>query len=260
MTPISDRANSDITLDDLIMVAPRFRAELDAARSKKSPKNGWYLYDSLNNLVHLDQLLKGEYRSITQLAGDATILDIGAADGELAVLLSRMGFVVDVIDHAPTNHNGLEGARILAELFTPQMRIMDINIDRYHIADALKSSQRFGLALFLGILYHLKNPYLAMEQLAGLTKYCIVSTRVARLAPDRTRDISDLPIAYLVDRYELNRDPTNFWIFTRSGLERLFARTGWRVVSSISVGDTRSSDPVSMDHDERVFALLESVG
>lgn len=245
------------TLDDLIAASNEFRYELRAVRKTTSPANGWYPYDTLSNLVHLDQLLQGDYRSFDFLTGELPVADIGAADGEFAFLLSRFGFQVDVFDNAPTNHNGLEGVRILSKHFAPNMKITDTDLDRHPISDALPSNQKYGLAIFLGILYHLKNPFLAMEQLAEVCHRCIISTRVTRLAPDRARDISDLSLAYLVDDFELNSDPTNFWIFTETGLGRLFARSGWKVVSSINVGDVSSSDPVSMNHDERIFALLE---
>lgn len=250
-------SQSTTTLDDLIAASDEFRSELRAVREATSPVVRWYPYDTLSNLVHLDQLLRGEYRSFDFLTGNLPVADIGAADGEFAFLLSRFGFHVDVFDHAPTNHNGLEGVRTLAKYFAPNMKITDVDLDRHPISDVLPSGQKYGLAIFLGILYHLKNPFLAMEQLAQICQRCIISTRVTRFAPDRARDISDLSLAYLVDDFELNGDPTNFWIFTETGLSRLFARSGWKVVSAVSVGDISSSDPVSMNHDERIFALLE---
>jgi len=249
---------TDLLLDDLIDAAKELRSDLEAIRRAESPPSGWYPYDSLNNLYHLDRLLEGEHRSITRLSGGLPIADIGAADGEMSFLLDRHGFEVDIIDNAPTNQNGLEGARLLARKLDADVRIIDTNIDRSIDGGLGGEGREYGLAIFLGILYHLKNPFLAMEQLAAKCRRCLVSTRITRLAPDRNREISDMSLAYLVDRTELNGDPTNFWIFTEVGLRRLFSRTGWRVVNAITVGDTKASDPISMDHDERFFALLEN--
>lgn len=249
---------NDVLLDDLIDAAKDLRLDMKAIRRAESPPSGWYPYDSLSNLQHLDRLLEGEHRSITRLSGGLPIADIGAADGEMSFLLDRLGFEVDIIDYSPTNANGLEGARLLAKRLGAEVRVIDTNIDRLIDGGFGGEGREYGLALFLGILYHLKNPFLAMEQLATNCRRCLISTRITRLAPDRIREISDLSLAYLVDRTELNSDPTNFWIFTEVGLRRLFSRTGWRVVSAIAVGDTKASDPISMDHDERFFALLEN--
>jgi hypothetical protein len=92
---------------------------------------------------------------------------------------------------------------------------------------------RYDLAVFLGILYHLKNPMYAMEHLARHTRYFVLSTRVARFFPSGRR---------------MPQDP----------LKRLFERTHWKVLEYGSAGDTAQSTPVGSEHDERVFCLLES--
>ena len=56
----------------------------------------------------------------------------------------------------------------------------------------------------------------------------------------------------------MNGDATNYWIFSRVGLERLVERAGWTVRESMNVGDTEASNTDSNDHDERMFMLLES--
>src|SRR5207248_2656499 len=99
----------------------------------------------------------------------------------------------------------------------------------------------FGLIFFLGILYHLKNPYFALEQLAKRTTHCLISTRVVQYLPDRRTRVSGGALAYLVDERECNDDPTNFWMFTEKGLRRILARTGWDVLDLITVGNTRRS-------------------
>ena len=50
-----------------------------------------------------------------------------------------------------------------------------------------------------------------------------------------------LPVGYLVGPTKLNDDPTNYWVFTPAGLERLVRRAGWEIVSTLNVGDTATS-------------------
>jgi hypothetical protein len=110
----------------------------------------------------------------------------------------------------------------------------------------------------LGILYHLKNPLYVLERLAMHTRYCVLSTRVARYFPNDQPMPQDQPIAYLLGAEELNRDDSNFWIFSHAGLKRLIERTHWKILGYASAGAVRHSTPVDPQRDERVFCLLES--
>ena len=89
-----------------------------------------------------------------------------------------------------------------------------------------------------------------------MTTRCFLSTRVAKRTSDG-QNLSPYPLAYLLAPQECNNDDTNFWIFTDEGLKRIADRTGWKVVSYITVGETKYSTPADPDHDERAFCLLE---
>ena len=117
--------------------------------------------------------------------------------------------------------------------------------------------EKYGLIFLLGILYHLKNPYYALETLSHITNNLIVSTRIAKYIKNGSR-ISDIPVAYLLAPNESNNDQTNYWIFSMKGLERIFDRTSWHITEIYSLGDTKNSNPADSNHDERAFALLES--
>ncbi|MHB8689892.1 MAG: methyltransferase domain-containing protein [Solirubrobacteraceae bacterium] len=216
----------------------------------------WYRYEILGNLGHLDALLHGDHRDLARLAAGLPVADIGAADGDLAFSLERVfGWDVDIVDNAPTNQNGLEGARALRVALGSNVGIHDIDLD----TQFQLPRERYGLVFFLGILYHLQNPYHALRQLAQRSDHCLLSTRVAHYAGSPATDISGLPIAYLVSPTETNNDSTNYWIFSRTGLDRIVSRAGWEVLERTYVGDVAASDPSSPDHDERAFMLLRSL-
>jgi len=118
------------------------------------------------------------------------------------------------------------------------------------------SGEKYDVIFLLGILYHLKNPFFVLESLARITKYCFVSTRIAKQTADGQR-LSPYPVAYLVGPQECNNDDTNFWIFSDGGLKRLIERTGWNVLSYVTIGDTINSTPADPDRDERAFCFLE---
>jgi SAM-dependent methyltransferase len=228
-----------------------FGAGLNETKRRLGPDFPWYPYGSLANFVHLKPILQDH--PLDALVAGGPVLDIGAADGEVAFFLESLGYTVAIVDHAPTNYNSLRGARMLADHMGSSVTIADVDLDSYFELPG----ETYDLVFFLGILYHLKNPFYAMEHLSRRARHILVSTRVARFAP-QGQPIRDIPVGYLVGPLESNNDATNFWIFSETGLKQLFTRSGWDVVSFHTVGDTATSDPARVDRDERAFALLRS--
>jgi tRNA (mo5U34)-methyltransferase len=242
-------------LDQLTARTPEQIERLRAARAALDGDFPWYPYDILGNVAHLDAMLSGEHRDLDALAEGLPVADIGAADGDLAFALEDIGgWEIDIVDNAATNMNGLRGARALRDQLGSSVQIYDIDLDRQFTLPR----PRYGLIFLLGILYHLQNPYFMLKELASRTSYCLLSTKVARFAGSGPTPISDLPVAYLVGAHETNNDPTNFWILSPAGLERLAERTGWQVLDRLNVGDTTSSDPSTPANDERMLMLLRS--
>src|SRR5262249_41278521 len=118
-------------------------------------------------------------------------------------------------------------------------------------------SSNYGFALMLGVLYHLRNPFLVLEALARHARHLFVSTRIAAWSPDRKIHYASLPLAYLVDDDELNHDDTNFWIFTEEGFKRVVRSAGWEVLHYTTVGPPES-DPISPAGDARGYILARS--
>lgn len=238
--------------------AQAFQRELESARERihrRGIEIAWYPYNSLSSLAVLVKLLTGENRRLLALAGDDPVLDLGCADGELSFFLESLGCRVHAVDYPETNTNGMQGVRALKRELHSEVEILAADLDSQFVLPG----RRYGLAFFLGTLYHLKNPFYALETLAAHALYCVMSTRVARFAADRRTRIHDLPVAYLLDPGEANQDWTNYWVFSAAGLKRLIERTGWRILDFLCTGNTTRSDPASWEGDERAFCLLKSV-
>ncbi len=242
-------------IDDLVgQLAPQM-ARMRAARAEIGDGIPWYPYDSLGNVVHLNNLLSGDHRDLDLLAYGMPVADIGAADGDLAFVLEDVGgWQVDILDTPASNMNGLRGAQALRDHLHSKVEIHDIDLDRQFRLPR----ERYGLVFMLGILYHLQNPYYTMRELAAHSTHCLLSTKVARFAGPTKTPIADLPVAYLVGPHETNNDPTNYWMFSPAGIGRLAERAGWSVLDVLNVGDTEESDPSSAEHDERMLMLLRS--
>ena len=160
------------------------------------------------------------------------------------------------MENAATNFNGVRGAHRLKEALRSSVEIHEADLD----SQFSLPRQGYGLVFFLGILYHLQNPYYALKALARATRYCLISTRIAQVTTDRGVRFADVPVAYLVAPTETNNDSTNYWIFSDAGLRRILDRTGWEIVDYMTVGAAVDSDPASSDRDERAFCLVRSRG
>jgi tRNA (mo5U34)-methyltransferase len=232
-------------------------SRLAEARAEIGDAFPWYPYSILGNLTHVDALLTGENRDLDRLVGGLPVADIGAADGDLAFVLEDLaGWDLDIVDTAATNMNGLRGARALRDHLGSRVQVHDVDLDRQFELPR----ERYGLVIFLGILYHLQNPYYALRELAARATHCLLSTKVARFAGPSETPVAELPVAYLVAPRETNNDPTNYWILSPAGLVRLVERAGWEILDRANVGATEDSDPSTPERDERMFLLLRSSG
>lgn len=248
----SDSRGKTSSLRELALTKER---KLWKTKLAHRPQQFWYPYATLRNLPVLDRLLAGVGLDLLELCRGkyGRVADIGTADGDLAFFLEEMGFSVDVVDNESTNFNNLDGARILKEALNSSVTIRSIDLD----SRSQLFTQRYDAAFFFGILYHLKNPFSVLERLAHVTRYCFLSTRIARQTADGL-PLSTYPLAYLLGPDECNNDSTNFWIFSDEGLKRLIHRTGWSILAYTTIGDKTNSTPADPNHDERVFCVLKS--
>ena len=235
------------------MEARRFEERVRAAKQKLGdPGFEWYPYDTLSAFGHMDKLLTGANRAL--FTGRGRVLDLGAGDGELAFFLESLGYQVDTIDHPAYNHNGMRGIRALKRALGSSVEIHELDVDRPFTLP----HDTYDLAIFLGILYHLRNPFYVLEELSRRATQCLLSTRVARRYADGTAMPSGMALAYLLGEDELNQDNSNYFIFNEAALRVLLHRTHWDVLDYVSLGEQALSEPVRLDRDERAFCLLRS--
>lgn len=237
---------------ELQQASSSFYKKLEEVKAGINPPFTWYPYGSLGNFIHLQNVFD-EYALDGLIGKSLKTLDIGAADGDLAFFLESLGYSVDILDFPPTNFNGLQGARAIKKVMESKVNVYEADLDSQFPA----LTEKYGLIFFLGILYHLKNPYYVLESLSRSTQHMVISTRIAKYTKDGTQ-ISNHSLAYLLGPAEANNDATNYWIFSQKGLEQILNRTGWEITELFTVGDKVNSNPSDQHHDERAFALLKS--
>lgn len=250
-----DRFGELTTINEFRRNAEVFAAELrDLKQHRQVPDYGWYPYETMTLLPVISDLLTPAYCDVSEAISRAPVADVGCGDGDLAMFFAQLGCEVDAIDHAETNFNQLRGVEVLRRELSLAVRIHDIDLD-----GLFEFPRRdYGLALFLGTLYHLKNPFYVLEKIAAVADWCVLSTRIAQVTPTKRTRIEDEPVAYLLGAREANHAPTNYWIFSFAGLVKLLERSGWIVMGHCRLGCSTNSDPVHPEADERAVVVVKS--
>ena len=134
-----------------------------------------------------------------------TVLDIGAWDGFFSFECERRGAARVVATDYYSWHGGGWGNKSGFQLARDALgsRVEDVDIDVMDLTPERIGT--FDLVLFLGVLYHLHHPLLALEKVAAVSGgTVIVETVVDMVGLSR-------PAMAFYPGTELNGDPTNWW-------------------------------------------------
>ena len=166
-----------------------------------------------------------------------TVLDIGCNAGFYSIEMKRRGAArVVAID---------SDARYLAQArFAAEVSRADIEFKQLDVYDIGQLNERFDLVLFMGVLYHLRHPLLALdllhEHVVGDT---LVFQSLLRGSPEIARFERDYPFAEreIFSRDEFPRmyfiehrfagDDTNWWFPNRACVEAMLRSAGFRIVA-----------------------------
>ena len=154
------------------------------------------------------------------------VLDVGTRDGFFAFECERRGAEVVALDYADMD---LTGFGVAKRIYGSQVEYVQANV--YDLSpDQLGT---FDIVLFLGVLYHLRHPLLALDRLRGLCRELLIveslvcDARVftgfetgrplAELAPQ----LVDVPLAQFLPVGRFHSDSTNKWVPNTAGLRAL---------------------------------------
>ncbi|HVN52046.1 MAG TPA: DUF1698 domain-containing protein [Acidimicrobiales bacterium] len=157
-----------------------------------------------------------------------TVLDIGAWDGAYSFEAERRGAArVLATDHYSWGGGGWgtkSGFELARECLGSSVE--DRTIDVFDLSPG--SVGTFDLVLFLGVLYHLKDPIGALEHVASVTDgMAIVETEVDLMLLRR-------PAAAFYPGTELNADPTNWWGLNPAAVCGALRAVGFREVEVVA--------------------------
>jgi tRNA (mo5U34)-methyltransferase len=164
-----------------------------------------------------------------------SVLDIGCNAGFYSLEMKRRGAARVVgIDS--------DDAYLAQARFAAEVNGADIEFRKLDVYDVAKLGERFDLVLFMGVLYHLRHPLLALDllyehvvgDLMVFQSLMRGSKEVQKLAPDYhfwETDIFDkpgYPLMYFVER-RYSHDPTNWWIPNNAASEAMLRSAGFEI-------------------------------
>ncbi len=152
-----------------------------------------------------------------------TVLDVGAFDGYFSFAAERQGASrVVALDtcmwQRPGGKDGFEYAR----------RALDSNVESVEVEVLDISPEtvgRFDVVLFLGVLYHMRHPLLALERIASVTAELLVMETLVDLTFLRSPAAAFYPWALL-------RDDTNWWGPNRAAVTAMLGSVGFERVAA----------------------------
>jgi len=192
-----------------------------------------------------------------QLPADLTglrVLDIGARDGFFSLVCEQRGArEVVAIDHEPVENTGFP---VLREIFNSRVKYFTENV--YNLS--VQNYGKFDVVLCLGLLYHLRNPLLA---LSAIRDACIGTLYVESYVIDpwlssTNQDLLDAPIMRFYPRDELGGVYTNWWGPNSLCLKEMIESTNFTVLSQRTEGD-RSTLRCTVDenHTKSYYRAIE---
>src|SRR3954452_2167300 len=163
-------------------------------------------------------------------------LDIGCNAGFYSFELARRGADVLGID---IDEHYLAQARWARERLGLERAVEVRLLGGY---DLPRLEETFDLVLFLGVLYHLRHPLLALDLISELVRGQLVLQTLTLDEEERVSVPADLsldergrlrepgwPRAAFVE-HEMAGDPTNWWVPNAAAVEAMVRSTGLRVV------------------------------
>jgi tRNA (mo5U34)-methyltransferase len=164
-----------------------------------------------------------------------TALDIGCNAGYYSFELARRGAQVVGIDH---------DERYLAQAAWARSRFGlgdQVELRRMTVYELARQMETYDLVLFMGVLYHLRHPLLALDAVAAATKRMLVLqtlTMPGEESPGTPEDVEiderkrllepTWPRAAFIE-HKLAGDPTNWWAADEACVEAMARSAGLRI-------------------------------
>ena len=206
----------------------------------------WFQNLNLNGVQTAPNHFLGDYPAV-KFAGFASaipqdltgksVLDIGCNAGFYSLEMKRRGAArVLGVDF---DERYLAQARFAAEV-----RGVEIEFRQLSVYDVASLGEKFDLVIFMGVLYHLRHPLLALDLIREhVAKDMMLFQSMQRGSTDamqvkadydfwQTEMFSrpDFPMMYFIE-HKYAGDPTNWWIPNRACTEAMLRSSGFEIIA-----------------------------
>ena len=165
-----------------------------------------------------------------------SVLDIGCNAGFYSIQMKQRG--AERVIAIDTDEKYLAQARFAAKVSGADIEFRNLSV--YRVGEL---NERFDLVLFMGVLYHLRHPLLALDL---LHEHVVGDLLVAQSMLRGSKESLDVPPdfhfwedevfegekfprMYFVEKRFAN-DPTNWWIPNRAGFEAMLRSAGFEIL------------------------------
>ena len=217
----------------------------DEIREHAQKLGPWFHNLQLDGIQTAPDHFLGDYPSIkwvnfahaipTDLTGK-TVLDIGCNAGFYSMEMKRRG--ASRVVGIDSEDLYLEQAR-----FAAQVNGLDIEFRKLSVYDVAQLGEKFDFVIFMGVLYHLRHPLLALDLLREHVVGDLLLFQSMQRGSEDTIDVGanhefwetelfDLPaypkLHFIEHRYA--NDPTNWWVPNAACAEAMLRSSGFEVV------------------------------
>ena len=165
-----------------------------------------------------------------------TVLDVGCNAGFYSIEMKRRG--ADRVVGIDFDETYLDQARFAAEVSE-----MEIDFRKLSVYDVGELGEKFDLVIFMGVLYHLRHPLLALDLIREHVARDLMIFQSMQRGSDEVFETEedypfsetevfedeDFPCAYFIEK-KYSEDPTNWWIPNRSCAEAMLRAAGFKIV------------------------------
>ncbi len=189
-----------------------------------------------------DPLLTLDVLPVPMDCNGLRVLDLGTRDGFFAFEFERRGAEVVAIDPEDPNNSGYQ---VASDLLGSRVTYMEDNV----YALSPETHGRFDIVLFLGLLYHLRHPLLALDRIADVcTGQLFMETEISD-ARQTAQPIAEFWAG------EFSHDPTNWWIPTSVGASDMLRAAGFDVTETVITSDRRAVFIANRSSDDAAAGL-----
>lgn len=224
---------------------PASELPVEAIRARIADLGEWFHNINLRGVQTAPGHFLGDYPAVkwrrfahaipADLSG-RSVLDVGCNAGFYAIEMKKRGAArVLGIDSSETY---LAQARFAAEVSG-----VDVEFRRLSIYEVARLGERFDLVLFMGVLYHLRHPLLALDLLHDHVVGDLLVFQSMLRGPRRVEPIEadypfeeqavferpGYPSLYFVE-HDYAGDPTNWWIPNRACAEAMLRSAGFTIL------------------------------